>query len=342
MTDIKYKRATFSGGCFWCSEYDFEKREGVIKIISGFAGGKEKNPKYEDVVSGLTSHREAIQVIYDPKKLDYKLLLDLFWKSIDPTDNEGQFVDRGFQYTTAIYYENDEQKKLAEKSKKELEESRKYDNPIVTKILPFTTFYPAEEYHQNYSKKNPIEYKIYKNASGRNEYLKRISGNGKSVQTIFKQNKKYHKLSDEELKRKLTDLQYKVTQKDKTEEPFKNEYWDNKEEGIYVDLVSGEPLFSSLDKYDSGTGWPSFTKPLVEKNIITKKDYKLLFPRTEIRSKNADSHLGHLFNDGLKDKGGKRYCMNSAALKFIPKEKLKEEGYSKFLKLFDKVLSELI
>lgn len=339
MTDIKYKRATFSGGCFWCNEYDFEKIEGIIKVISGFAGGKEKNPKYEDVARGLTSHREAIQIIYDPKKLDYKILLDLFWKSIDPTDNKGQFIDRGFQYTTAIYYENNEQKKLAEKSKKELEESKKYDKPIVTKILSFTTFYPAGEYHQNYSKKNPVRYKIYRKFSGRNEYLKRISDNGRGNQTMFKQNKKYHKLSDEELKRKLTDLQYYVTQKDKTEEPFKNEYWDNNKEGIYVDVVSGEPLFSSVDKYDSGTGWPSFIKPLVEENIKIKKDYKLLFPRTEIRSKNANSHLGHLFNDGPKNKGGLRYCMNSAALKFIPKDKLKEGSYEEFLELFDKVLS---
>lgn len=330
----RYKKATFSGGCFWCTEYDFDQSDGVIEVISGYAGGKEKNPRYEQVSSGKTGHREAVQIIYDPKKLDYKILLDLFWRSIDPTDDGGQFVDRGTQYTTAIFYEDDEQKRFAEESKRILEESGKYEKPIATKILKLTTFYPAEEYHQNYYRKNSLKYKLYRKASGRDEYLNSVWKNEKEIKTLFKQNEKYKKPDKDKIKKILTPLQYEVTQNEETEKAFQNKYWNNKEEGIYVDVVSGEPLFSSFDKYDSGTGWPSFTKPLVDENIITKKDYKLLFPRIEVRSKNADSHLGHVFNDGLKNKNVKRYCMNSAALRFISKEDLEKEGYGKFLGLF--------
>ncbi len=323
----KYKKATFSGGCFWCSEYDFEKREGVIEVISGFAGGSEKNPSYNDVASGKTSHREAVQVIYDPKKLDYNILLDLFWRHIDPTDNGGQFVDRGFQYSTAIFYEDEEQKKLAEESKKRLNASGRYDEKIVTPILKFTSFYPAEEYHQDYGKKNPLKYKFYRRGSGRDQYIDRVWGKDKEVS--------YSKPGEAEIRAKLTPLQYKVTQEDGTERAFENEYWDNKEEGIYVDLVSGEPLYSSTDKYKSGTGWPSFTKPLVKENIVEREDRGFLFKRIEIRSKKADSHLGHVFKDGPKDKGGLRYCMNSAALRFVPKDKMESEGYGEFLNLFE-------
>src|SRR3989344_6510153 len=331
-----YSRATFCGGCFWCSESDFEKHEGVVAVISGYTGGNETSPNYEQVSSGQTGHREGIQVYYDPKKLNYETLLDIFWKHIDPTDSEGQFVDRGQQYTTAIFYHDAAQKKAALASKKKLEESKTFDQPIVTAILPFTSFYPAEEYHQDYYKKNPLQYKFYRKASGRDAFVcnlwtcdtKGVVVTKTPVQTTVE---KFRKPSDADLKKKLTPLQYKVTQKEGTERAFDNAYWNNKKEGVYVDIVSGEVLFSSNDKYESGTGWPSFTRPLVSKNIVEKEDNSLFTKRTEVRSKQADSHLGHVFNDGPKDKGGLRYCMNSAALRFIPKEDLKKEGYGEWV-----------
>lgn len=312
--------ATFAGGCFWCMVEPFDERPGIISVISGYTGGTIENPTYEQVCSNETGHVEAVQITYDPQVMSYEQLVNTFWQQIDPTDPGGQFNDRGESYQTAIFYHDEEQKQVAEKSKQELEASGKFTKQIATKIIPAKTFYPAEEQHQDYYKKRSSHYRLYKKGSGREDFIK------ENWQQPVDKSK---------LKEQLTPIQYSVTQENGTERPFQNEYWDNEEEGIYIDLISGNVLFSSKDKFDAACGWPSFTKPVDKYEVTEHTDETHGMIRTEVRSKTANSHLGHVFEDGPVEAGGLRYCMNSAAMKFIPKEEMVEKGYKKYLYLFN-------
>lgn len=310
--------ATFAGGCFWCMVAPFDEQPGIIEVVSGYTGGHTENPTYEQVCSDKTGHFEAVQITFDPAIFAYNKLLELFWQQIDPTDAGGQFNDRGHSYKTAIFFHNDAQREMAEASRDELSVSGRFQKPIVTEILPAGTFYRAEEKHQHYYKKNSYHYNLYKEGSGRAHFIR--------------QNWKTRK-SDEQLRKELTQVQFEVTRNNATEPPFRNEYWNHTDEGIFVDVISGEPLFSSKDKFDAGCGWPSFTKPLRRIEIEEKFDTSHGMRRIEVRAKTSDSHLGHVFDDGPGPDRA-RYCINSAALRFVPKQKLVEEGYGEFRELF--------
>ncbi|MBS4189973.1 peptide-methionine (S)-S-oxide reductase MsrA [Bacillus sp. FJAT-49705] len=318
MSD-QYELATFAGGCFWCMVAPFDEQPGIKEVISGYTGGHTENPTYEEVCSDTTGHYEGVQITFDPSVFPYKKLLELFWQQIDPTDPEGQFNDRGQSYKTAIFYHNEVQRELADASKLELAASGRFQKPIVTEILPAGPFYRAEERHQHYYKKNSFHYNLYKEGSGRAGFIRENWSNRKN---------------DEQLRKELTPIQFEVTRRNGTEPPFHNEYWNHTEDGIYVDIITGEPLFSSKDKYDAGCGWPSFTKPLRRTEMEEKLDTSHGMRRIEVRAKSSNSHLGHVFDDG-PGPDHSRYCINSAALRFIPKNKLEEEGYGQFVSLFN-------
>ncbi|MDU6855320.1 MAG: peptide-methionine (R)-S-oxide reductase MsrB [Clostridiales bacterium] len=311
------KKAIFAGGCFWCMVKPFDELPGIISIVAGYTGGHVENPTYEEVCAHSTGHVEAVEITYDEDKMPYRELVEIFFRSIDPTDPDGQFHDRGETYHTAIFYQDEMQKEVAEQYKKELEKTGYFDKPIVVPIKPAMPFYEAEDYHQDYYKKNPLRYRLYYKGSGREKFIK---------------DKWYRNPYDkEELKKRLNDLQYRVTQENATEAPFINEYDEHFEEGIYVDIVSGKPLFSSKDKFNSGCGWPAFSKPIMQSVVYDEEDTSHGMHRIEVRSSHADSHLGHVFEDGPRELGGLRYCINSAALRFIPKDRMEEEGYGSYI-----------
>lgn len=364
--------AIFAGGCFWCVESDFEKAPGVIEVISGYSGGRSKNPTYQNYM--LSGHREVVFVVYDPTQVTYAGLVEYLLKHIDPTDRTGSFIDKGPQYSSAIYYSNEEEKSEAQRVIKAIDALKVLRGKINVPVLKRQAFWPAEDYHQEYHTVNAAKYATYRATCGRDAYVQRVWGaaanqltlpgafpteaaaNGaQSKQMLNREpvaaiqssaplatNEKsespwmsFKKPADRELRKKLTAIQYDVTQKNGTETPFRNPFWNSKDEGLYVDIVSGEPLFTSLDKFDSGTGWPSFVKPIDNRFLTTHVDRTEAEIRTEVRSRIADSHLGHVFNDGPVDRGGLRYCINSASLRFIPKRKLQAEGYVEYLPLFD-------
>lgn len=314
----------FAGGCFWGTEHFMKQIRGVKRTEVGYANGHTENPTYKQVCTGNTGFAETVKVVYDPREVDLNLLLDLYFKTIDPTSLNKQGGDQGSQYRTGIYYTNKSDLPIIEAAIKKL--AREYPKPIVVEVEPLSNFYEAEDYHQDYLDKNVGGYchinpALFEYARNANKPM------GK---------KTYTKPDDATLRSTLTDEQYAVTQKNATEHPYENPYWNEFREGIYVDITTGEPLFVSTDKFESGCGWPSFSKPIRKDLIKENMDTSHGMKRIEVRSNTGDAHLGHVFNDGPKEKGGLRYCINSASLRFIPKEKMKNEGYGEYLYLLEK------
>ncbi len=316
------KEIYLAGGCFWGIEEYFSRIPGVLDTVSGYANGTTADPSYQDVCSGKTGHAETVRVVYDPRQVSLKTLIGQYFKVIDPTVLNRQGNDAGTQYRTGIFYTDEEDLKIIQ----EVYDSQKslYEDEIVTELKPLTYFYEAEEYHQDYLVKNPGGY-CHVDFSTLND----LDDDG------IVDPDDYSRPDDETIRSLLTDIQYSVTQHNATEPAFGNEFYDNRRPGIYVDIVTGEPLFSSADQYDSGCGWPAFTRPIAPETVLeyTDKSYGMI--RTEVRSRVGDSHLGHVFEDGPQEKGGLRYCINSASLRFIPYEQMEGEGYGEYMQFCD-------
>ncbi|GHV13078.1 peptide-methionine (R)-S-oxide reductase [Spirochaetia bacterium] len=310
------KEIYLAGGCFWGVEKYFEDIPGVLNTRVGYANGRTRNPAYEEVKSGVTGHAETVRIEYDPRIIALTKILDLYYNIIDPVSINRQGQDEGDQYRTGIFWTDEDDKAIVLGSRKLLSES--YQTPLAIVAEKLECFYDAEDYHQKYFDKNPDGYCHV--GPEKFEEAKQIAAN--STNTIH-----------EELRDKLTPMQFEVTQHGATEPPFQNEYWDKFEEGIYVDIVSGKPLFVSTDKFESGCGWPSFSRPIDDSLIVEKEDLSYSRVRLETRSASSGAHLGHVFNDGPAETTGLRYCINSASLRFIPKSKMQEEGYADFLHL---------
>ena len=310
-----------AGGCFWGLEHLMQSIPGVIDAQSGYANGTcEADADYKTVCKGNTGFRETVRVKYDPEKVSLDALLLAYFYVIDPTVKNRQGNDIGSQYQTGIYYADEQSGETAQRIY-DLEKSRRTEFHV--ELGPLVNFYPAEEYHQDYLQKNPNGYcHIPRAEIELFSKLKIDPGD-------------YRKPAAEAIRDRLTAEQYRITQENGTERPFKNEFWNKFEKGIYVDIVTGEPLFSSTDKFESGCGWPAFSKPIEAPAVIERQDNSHGMRRTEVRSRAGDSHLGHVFEGDPDSPNGVRYCINSAALRFIPYEKMEAEGYGYLLSVFD-------
>ena len=321
-----------AGGCFWGIEAYMKKLPGVRDTDVGYANGNTENPTYEQVCYDNTGHAETVKVVYDPALISTEQLLDGFFKVVDPTSINRQGNDRGSQYRSGIYYVDEADKAIAESAAARQKE--KYKDPVVTEILPLNQFYLAEDYHQDYLDKNPGGY-CHINLNAADEFIGEEGLGMSDDLSVLIRPEDYPVPDDQVLKEKLTDIQYQVTQNNDTERPYTNEYAATFDKGIYVDVVTGEPLFSSEDKFESGCGWPSFSKPIISEVVTEHTDTSFNMKRTEVRSRAGDTHLGHVFDDGPKDLGGLRYCINSASIRFIPFDDLETEGYGYLKPRFD-------
>lgn len=308
MRDVTKKEIYFAGGCFWGTEKVFRSVPGVLDTTVGYANGHTEHPSYQEVCTDTTGHRETLKVVYDAGRLSLETLAEIFFMVIDPTLQNRQGNDFGSQYQTGVYYTDPGDGVLLEKI---FAAKRAVIQPFFVELCPLRSFWDAEEYHQDYLEKNPAGYCHI----SRDEMHK--------VQEFI----------DRRLRSDIGDLAYEVVRHGATERAFTGKYDDFYEEGIYVDVVSGEPLFLSADKYNAGCGWPAFSKPVSRDALSYRRDLSHGMDRTEVRSSRGGSHLGHVFGDGPKEKGGERYCINSAALRFIPRERMEAEGYGDYIAL---------